>query len=157
MCSPTKADYSYTGPYYTLFLIIFYEIKIITDWTQFLGIFRIRVFRIFVGLLGHNNLYEEILLIIILETLWTTLCHLLDKYYPVFRLWSFMYPTVVVCHPDDLKVGLLKMSDTFIIYLYSTKSNEYTDGHLRLFLRLRQILIKVLPYTTISHFLRVMD
>jgi len=31
-----------------------------------------------------------------------------DQYYPIFKIWTFFNPLVVIRHPDDLKVINMK-------------------------------------------------
>jgi len=43
-----------------------------------------------------------------LEEQWKYLITQLDQYYPIFKVWAFFIPVVLIRHPDDLKVTKYK-------------------------------------------------
>lgn len=46
------------------------------------------------------------------EEQWKVMHSMLDKYYPITKIWSFFIPVVSIRHPDDLQV--IKYKNTII-------------------------------------------
>ncbi|XP_014487240.1 PREDICTED: cytochrome P450 4C1-like isoform X2 [Dinoponera quadriceps] len=40
------------------------------------------------------------------DKLWLFFCNMMDKYYPITKIWAFHIPVVSIRHPDDLEVTL---------------------------------------------------
>lgn len=62
------------------------------------------IFSVHVGIHIYN------VLIYFSEEQWKWLYFILDKYYPIARLWGFFRPFVSIRHPDDMEVIKYKKS-----------------------------------------------
>lgn len=51
--------------------------------------------------------------------------HISDEYYPIFKIWTFFMPKVIIRHPNDLKVTKYKRNLILLLLLINQQFNLY--------------------------------